>query len=146
MKRAMATIALAALSVPVPALAWLGGDAASIKADRQHMNATVVTAAAGNYTRFEIHTPSGTLLTEYLSPSGRVFAVAWKGPALPDLRQALGGFFSRYIAAGEAQGLGRRVIEEPGLVVHAGGHMRAFVGRAFIPESIPQGVSVEDIR
>ena len=145
MKRAMSIIALSALACPLPALAWLGGDAASVEADRQQMNATVVTAPAGTHTRYELHTPSGTVVTEYLAPSGLVFAIVWKGPALPDLRQALGPYFPRYVAAA-TQGPGQRVVEQADFVIYAGGHMRAFLGRAYLPQSLPQGMSVEDIR
>ncbi len=38
------------------------------------------------------------------------------------------------------------MVELPGLVVQSGGHMRSFAGRAYIPEALPQGVSVEAIR
>lgn len=145
MKCAMSIIALCALACPLHALAWLGGDAASVEADRQQMNATVVTASAGTHSRYELRTPSGTVVTEYLAPSGLVFAIVWKGPALPDLRQALGAYFPRYVAAA-TQGPGQRVVEQADFVVHAGGHLRAFLGRAYLPQSLPQGVSVEDIR
>lgn len=146
MRWAMSSIVLGVLAVPSAALAWLGGDAASIDADRRHMQATVATVPAAGYTRFELQTPSGTRVTEYLSPAGRVFAVAWRGPVLPDLRQALGPYFDRYAAAVPAQGPGTRVVEERGFAAYAGGHMRAFVGRAVIPESVPQGVSIEELR
>src|ERR1019366_2592885 len=43
---------------------------------------------------------------------------------------------------------GRRplVIEQPGLVVRSGGHMRWFAGQAYIPEMLPRGVTAEAIR
>lgn len=146
MHRAMSIVALATLAVPLRAMAWLGGDAASVETDRRHMQATVVTSTAPAYTRYDLHTPVGTRLTQYLSPSGRVFAIAWQGPVLPDLKQALGDYFPRYVSAADVRGPGRRVVDEPGLVVQAAGHMRAFVGRAFIPEALPAGVRLEDLR
>jgi hypothetical protein len=32
------------------------------------------------------------------------------------------------------------------LVVQESGHMRAFTGRAYLPQAIPSGVSVEDLQ
>ena len=40
--------------------------------------------------------PSGTTVREYVSSNGTVFAVAWQGPWLPDLRQMLGPYFDDY--------------------------------------------------
>jgi hypothetical protein len=88
---------------------------------------------------------------EYVSADGKVFAVAWHGPWLPDMRQILGTYFEQYAQAMQAQGDGRVrrrpvMIEQPGLVVQIGGHMRAFSGRAYVPEMLPSGVRVEDIQ
>jgi len=38
------------------------------------------------------------------------------------------------------------MIQEPGLVVQTGGHMRAYFGRAYVPELVPQGVTIEEIQ
>jgi hypothetical protein len=88
------------------------------------------------------------LLAEYLSAQGRVFAVTWRGPSLPDLRQLLGPYFPRYVSAPDAHGAGTgpRIVEAPGFVVHAAGHMRGFSGRAVATDSLPQGVACEDLR
>ena len=110
------------------------------------MNATLLTKVSANYTLFEIQTPSGTAVREYVSSSGMVFAVAWEGPSLPDLRQLLGGFFAQYVQAANTGGTGTRVIEQPGLVVYAGGHMRAFRGRALATDLIPAAFGLEEIR
>jgi len=147
MKWPLFAIAAAMLGSPSFAHAWLGGDVASVQADQQRMNADVASTSTRGYTTYEMQTPSGTRVKEFVSPSGRVFAVAWQGPALPDMRQLLGAFFTRYVTADNALGAAAasRLIDEPGFVVQAGGHMRAFVGRAYIPESIPAEVSVADL-
>jgi len=100
------------------------------------------------YTVHEIQTPAGTTLREYVSSAGTVFAVAWQGPVMPDLRQTLGRYFDRYTAAASAKHAGRRhiAIREPDLVVQSNGHMRSFSGRAYLPQLLPQGVTVEEIR
>jgi hypothetical protein len=136
------------MTLPVSAWAWLGGDAASVETDQQRMNADFTATQAPGYTAYDMQTPSGTVVREFVSPTGRVFAVAWQGPSLPDLRQLLGTYFDRYVNGTNALGAGARsrVVDEPGFVAYAGGHMRAFVGRAYIPESIPAGVNIADIR
>lgn len=141
-------ITLAILALPLSASASLGGDAASVQADQRQMNGTLRTTAAAKHTQFEIQTPTGILAREYVSSTGLVFAVVWEGPSLPDLRQLLGSYFSQYIqAANAADPAARpRVIEQPGLVVYSGGRMRAFLGRAFVPDLIPKGLSLDEIR
>jgi hypothetical protein len=127
--------------------AALGGMEATVQADQQQMSATQRVLRPGPYTLHEMQTPTGTVVREYISPAGVVFGVAWQGPAMPDLRQLLGGYFDRYVSAvAQRKARGPVVVELPGLVVHSGGHMRAFVGRTYIPEALPQGVAVDSIR
>ena len=141
-------IVLGILTLPVSAWAWLGGDGTSVETDQQRMSANVTATDAPGYTTYDIRTPSGTLVREFVSPAGRVFAVVWNGPTLPDMRQLLGPYFDRYVNSANVlgAGAGSRVVDEPGFVAYAGGHMRGFFGRAYIPESIPAGVNVADIR
>jgi Protein of unknown function (DUF2844) len=134
-----------------PSFAVLGGDASSVRADQAHINASLHVTQAQNYTIHELRSPSGAVVREYASPSGKVFAVAWQSPALPDLKQLLGSHFEEFQqAAAEAQGpragRGPLIIQHPGLVVQLGGHMRAFVGRAYLPDQLPSHVRVEEIR
>jgi hypothetical protein len=139
------------LATGLPAWASLGGDAASIEADQVHLQGTRTTKPAESYTVHEIQSATGTVVREYVSPGGKVFAIAWHGPWLPDLRQLLGGYFEQYRAAVQS-GSGTRmvrkpvVIDQPGLVVQIGGRMRGFAGRAYVPEMLPPGVRAEDIQ
>jgi hypothetical protein len=148
MKLPLLVMLLGALSPPLAAWGSLGGDTASVKTDQQAMNAVATATSAPAYTAYDIHTPSGIRIREFVSPSGLVFAVAWQGPALPDMRQLLGAYFDRYVNGVNALGpaSSSRVVQQPGFVAYAGGHMRAFVGRAYIPEAVPEGVDVADIR
>jgi hypothetical protein len=151
--RAGTVILIAGIALP----AWgaLGGDFGSVQADQVHMQGTLRTTAMTAYTVHEIQTGSGTVVREYAASSGtaagKVFAIGWKGPWPPDMRQVLGGYFDQYVQAVKAHNaahLGRRplLIEEPGLVMQVGGHPRGFVGRAYVPEMLPAGVSAEDIQ
>jgi hypothetical protein len=134
-----------------PAWAALGGDVVSIQADQARFRGTRRTVAADSYTVHEIQAASGTVVREYVSAEGKVFAVTFHGPYQPDLRQLLGNYFEQYYRAVQAQGntgRGRRpvMISQPGLTVQIGGHLRDFAGRAYVPEMLPSGVRPEDIQ
>jgi hypothetical protein len=132
----------------LPARATLGEIEASVFADQSQINATLRTLSNEKYTMHELRGPSGTTVREYVARSGTVFAIAWEGPSMPDLRQLLGPQFDRYVAALAARrnARGPVSIQLPGLVVQSGGRMRAFAGKAYVPESLPQGVSAGDIQ
>jgi hypothetical protein len=143
----------AALLIAAATQAWasLGGDAASVQADQVHMQGSRRTMVAKSYTVHEIQAATGTVVREFVSPEGKVFGVAWEGPWPPDMRQVLGSYFDQFVQAARSRGgarMGRRplVINQPGLVVQAGGHMRAFAGRAYVPEMLPSGVGAENIQ
>jgi Protein of unknown function (DUF2844) len=139
------------VALPFTAVAELGGDATSVLADQAHMKATLKTTQTEAYTVHEIQAPSGTVVREYVSPAGKVFAVAWRGPFLPDLHQVLGASFAPFTQAIQAQkrqrtGHGPVLVQQEGLVVKSGGHARNFFGKAYLPGLLPQGVSAGDIR
>jgi len=133
-----------------PALAALGGDVSSVEADRAHLKATSLEVKqAATYEVHSIQAPGGTVISEYVSPAGRVFAVAWHGPFMPEMQQILGSYFQQYSSALEAKKpYGRRPlnIQQPGLVVQTGGHMRAYFGRAYLPEMLPAGLKADEIK
>ena len=127
--------------------ATLGGDAASIEADGAGAPLEQDASSAA-YTVYRIHPSEDSLIQEYLSPDGTVFAVSWKGPAMPDLRGLLGSHFAEYTAAAQAGRANHHFmgVETPDLVVESSGHMRAFRGRAYLPDKLPPGVTVGEIR
>lgn len=141
----------AILAVPFPAAASLGGDAASVEADAAKIQSSLRTTSSESYTIHEMQTSAGVDVKEYASTAGKVFAVTWKGPTHPDLRQLFGPYFEQFVQAEKAQraqrhGRGPVVIQQPGLVVQVSGRMRSFSGRAYLPPMLPAGVHLEDIR
>jgi hypothetical protein len=132
------------------AFASLGGDASSVQADAVHLQGSLRTTHAQAYTLHEIKIPTGTVVREYLSRSGKVFAVSWHGPWPPDLKQLLGSHFEEFQLANEnathRAGRAPLSVHTPNLVVQQGGHMRSFVGRAYLPDQLPAGVTAESIR
>ena len=155
LRPATAAVAIILLGFSVPAMASLGGNVGSIQADTAHMNANVTRTAGDTYETHQLQSPTGTVVTEYLSSSGTVFAVTWHGPFMPDMQQILGSYFQQYSAALSSQAssqassqprqYGRHPLDirQPGLVVQTGGHMRAHWGRVYIPALTPTGVSPE---
>jgi len=130
-----------------PVQAALGEPVASVETDRLQVGGTLRVLPSAAYTVHELQAPSGTVVREYVSPAGIVFGVAWQGPSMPDLRQVLGTYFDPYVqAASKRNARGPVAIAQPGLVVQSGGHMRAFVGRAYIPQALPAGVAPDAIR
>jgi uncharacterized protein DUF2844 len=137
-----------AVTVAAPAFAALGGDATSVQADLVKMKGALRMTSTAVFTVHEITTESGVVVREYVSPGDKVFAVSWRGPLIPDLRQMLGGYYGQFQQAASAPHLGGHrhlTIREPGLVVQSSGHMRAFFGRAWAPDLVPQNFSVNDI-
>ncbi len=148
----LVVIAHVVLVSPFPALAALGGDETTVSADQARMKGALKSTPTKAYTVHEIKAQTGTVVREYVSPDGKIFAVVWQGPFLPDLRQLFGSYFEQFSQSAqnlksEHPGVRRRLlIQEPGLVVQTGGHMRAYFGRAYIPELVPQGVPIEEIQ
>jgi hypothetical protein len=130
------------------ASAELGGDAGSVEADRAHMNAEARVERGQKYAVHELTVPGGTTVRQYVSPSGRVFAVTWSGPQMPDLKQLLGSYFETFrkapaVKSGER---GPLRVEDPALVVYSGGHMRAYQGRAYDPRLVPVDVPADELK
>jgi len=142
---------LGILLTAFPAWGALGGDTVSILADQSALQGSRRTTATKAYTLHEIQAANGTVVREYQSTDGSVFAVTWHGQFRPDMRQVMGSYFDQYAQAMQARSSTRRgrgpvTIEQPGLTVQLGGHMRALVGRAYVPEKLPQGMRAEDIQ
>jgi hypothetical protein len=144
-------LSVTVLMIAAPAFAALGDDASSVQTDVAHMQGSLRITQSQAFTVHEIAAATGTTVREYASPSGKIFAVAWEGPWLPNMRQLLSSYFTQYEQALQSGAPGRAgrkpvLIEQPGLVVQSGGHMRSFSGRAYIPQMMPQGVRAEEIR
>ena len=139
------------LALPFSLSASLGRNATSVQEDLAKMQGTLRTSSGNSYTLHEIQTSTGVAVKEYASPVGTVFAVTWKGPFHPDLRQLLGPYYDEYVQAVRTQraqrsGHGPISIQHAGLVIQVSGHLRSFVGRAYVPRQLPSGMHVEDIR
>lgn len=152
-----AIFALAAASLvdlaTQPAHAALGATAASVEADRMSMKGQVQATSQPGYSIQRITASTGTVVKEYVSSAGVVFAVSWSGPAMPNLQQVLGTYITQLQSAVQTQHAARArrlghnhlEIDTPTLVVHAAGHMRQYFGIAYVPSLLPQNLSISDL-
>ena len=138
------------LTLPLPVMAVLGDNAASVLTDQVHMKGILRSVDNRAYVMHEITSTTGTVVREFVSPAGVVFGVAWEGQFPPDLQQLLGPYYQQAqhaAAPAEQQRRGRApvAIETPGLVIYETGHMRSFHGQAYVPQLLPQGVQGSEV-
>ena len=140
------TVAMGSL----PAWAVLGETAASIQSDAAVLKSAITprSVARAEFTVQRLTLPSGTLVDEYVSASGTVFAFAWHGRRPPDLSQLLGPYFSEYRTVANQPHPHRSYVQiDTGRMVYrAGGPMRSYWGSAYVPSLLPAGVTAEDIQ
>jgi Protein of unknown function (DUF2844) len=128
--------------------AALGGDAASIEADRVALGATREIELTPAWEAHVLRAPSGGVVREYVLPGGKVFAIAWSGPVLPDLRHLLGAYFEPYVNSPRERPAQHhlRVVSNPEWVVESAGHPQSFIGRAWLPKQLPKGFDLTTVR
>jgi len=135
---------------PFPSGAALGDDHVSVEADRRALQASLRLSENAGYRVSELQTELGVTIRQYETLSGTVFAVTWRGPFKPDLRQLLGSHFDSYRSAPRTpaalRGRAARIVVPGGVVVQSEGHSRSFSGYAYLPALLPAGMSVDDLR
>lgn len=146
---AAAVLTAALLGAAPAAQAALGHAPESVQTDRIHMSARMATTTASAYTAQTLTLANDGTVKEF-STGGVVFAVAWRGPARPDLKQLLGEHFDTLQAETAVVGAHRLrapiLVNRTDLVVHSAGHPGAFRGFAYLPAQIPAGVSAADLQ
>jgi hypothetical protein len=133
----------------VPAHAALGGDLDSIRADANALGGSLNNIQRPNYSDYRITSEGAGSVSEFIDAAGTVFAVAWSGPAPPQLERLLGAYYPDYLHAWSTlprPGLRRSVrVTGSKVVVEIGGHLRAYAGFAYLPASMPPGVAATDL-
>lgn len=146
LKLGSAALAGAVLAcLPGSAHATLGGDIATVTANQQHFSAKRTVQPLLNGQRHDLTLASGTVVHEYLSAKGKVYAVSWRGPQKPNLNELLGDYRQKLAQAkGRGhRGLHRVQFASEDLVVEASGHNTYFSGRAWVPSLVPTGVDAK---
>jgi hypothetical protein len=101
--------------------------------------------------RYELHeitTSGGTVIHEYMTLQGTIFALTWRGPFPPNLQQLFGSYYQQFLEAALAtprlRGSTHRMlsVSQRDLVVQQFARMRSYQGKAYVPSLIPAGVSV----
>jgi len=144
----MLCLAWAGLLCTGEARAALAGDWASVQSDAQAFSANTTLSsqtANGAVTVYTQALPNGVVVRQYVDATGFVFAVGWDGPVMPDFVRLLGDYFPSYQEALRQQRRGVSV-NRADLVLEAGGAMRGFYGRAWLPARLPSGFTGRDIR
>jgi Protein of unknown function (DUF2844) len=138
---------LVAMLIPGIASATLGEAEVTVQADVAKLQSSLKVSNLATYRVHELTLPSGTVLREYVGLDGNIFAVAWRGPTVPNLRQTMGKYFDVYVAAPKPahRDHSHVQVKQGDLVVQAGGHMLAFAGRAYLASAIPAGVNLGDL-
>jgi len=139
------------LGLPLRAFATLGGSIDSVRQDQAHLQARLTVDTRGAYTVHELTSALGTVVKEYMSPEGKVFAVSWQGPFMPEIKLLLGSYLDEYSSAARElrerqSGRSPLSIHTPSLVIENVGHLRAYSGRAYDPGLLPAGVNANDLR
>lgn len=143
--RSMRVIATCAALLCQSSWAALGGNLDSVQQDQQAWNASSTSQPIAGAT---LHTQThldGLVTRQYVDPAGRVFAVGWQGPVQPDFQRLLGAHYGAYQTALQQQRRGVR-LQGADLVLESGGMMRAFVGRAYLPNQLPPALAAQNIR
>jgi len=144
-------VLLAVLGWNPATYAALGGDRSTLAADRDSVQGELQSTPTGPYVMHQITASSGTLIHEYETPAGKIFAVSWRGPMPPNLQQLFGTYYDQYQAAAAVSaqahpGMHRQIsISESDFVMQALGRMRSVHGKAYVPSLVPAGVSVANL-
>ena len=131
-----------------PAWAVLGQSIDSVRSDQLHLKGQLHSTALEGYSVQQINSTDGTVVKEFVSPSGTVFGISWAGPTMPNLSQLLGTYFTQFEQAprSSVRRHGPMTVRTDQLVVESGGHMRSFHGRAYATGLLPGNLSAEVIR
>ncbi len=135
---------------PSAAQATLGEPASAVETTGTAPSAAQRAAQTRNgYTTREIKTDAATV-REFITPSGIVFGISWRGMAQPDLTSQLGGYADEYRKAAQKaprqRGKRHHSVKAAGVVVEKWGHMRDMQGRAYVPSLMPPGVNADEIK
>lgn len=130
-------------------MAWaaLGGGGDSVLQDAQKLQVLRhASVPEGSYIVHDMTVSDAMAIREFVTPEGKVFAVAWHGKSKPDLHQLLGDYFDAYVQAAGAPG-GHRLshLQVGDIIVESRGHMLDFSGAAYVPALVPAGFALDQM-
>lgn len=143
-------ITLVALAVSTCALATLGRAPQTAEQEPQTARLRRALPSDSLYTVHQTVLPTGTVVREFVTLGGQVFALTWTGPVIPDLSEIFGDYYAAFQEAahqrraGGARG-GAVVLQQQDLVVVSRGRMGQFEGYAYAPALVPAGVPIDTL-
>ncbi|SPB16556.1 hypothetical protein NOV72_03756 [Caballeronia novacaledonica] len=143
----IAGLSILVSSATAPAFAQLGATGRAAAAS----DGDVVHQAQSGIVQFrETADQQGIVVREYVDSTGAVYAVSWRGPAMPDVRALLGAHFETFRQGANASpgdaGLHATRVALGDLVVENRVRLREFSGRAWLASSLPPGVTSTHIQ
>jgi hypothetical protein len=128
--------------------AALGGTPTTVQTDAQALSGAATVEHAANFDRHQITQADGSIVREYVSPRGTVFAVAWSGRTTPDLKTLLGAHYATYTAELAKQRPSHHVLNvtTPDLTVTIVRYQHTGSGSASLPAEVPAGVLVGELK
>lgn len=142
-------MSLLVLAGSTPALAALG----RAPQTPEQVPQTVLRQAVPAVSLYALHQTAlatGTVVREFVTPAGLVFALSWTGPVLPDLAVFFGDYHAAFQeAARQRRAAGMRggalVLQQTSLVLVSRGRMGNFDGYAYVPALVPAGVVIDTL-
>ena len=134
---------------PRVVLAELGGSENNINNEEKHFKAKShkKTQRLG-YSVHEL-VLEGIKVKEFVSLSGTIFAVSWRGMTTPDLKVLFGNYYTEYEKEKASIKIqkGRRSVgvATTNIVVNHGGQMRDMRGFAYVPAVVPAGLDLNTL-
>jgi hypothetical protein len=140
-----AALFLAFLGGSKPAGATLGGDGASVVANEHNLSADARVEKTSSGEHHDLTLPSGIVIRELVSARGVVYAVAWRGPRMPNLRELLGPYFAQLLNHSSRGSRNHLILTGDDFEIRAQGHQHAFAGLAWVPSEVPSGVDLDRV-
>jgi hypothetical protein len=131
--------------------AKLGDDESAIKNDQTPLEIKEIKFEdKGKYKVYTLVNADVWTIKEFVSPSGKVFAVSWLGTAKPDLEKLVIDSYKEQLkiaCAPSARRPGHRIksVLTDNLKVEDGGRPRNIEGRMYDTLLVPEGVSLNEI-
>ncbi len=128
--------------------AELGGAPATVQSDARALSGATTVEHAASFERHQVTQADGSVVREYVSSRGTVFAVAWSGRTTPDLKTLLGAHYATYIAEVAKQRPSHHVltVTTPDLAVTIVRYQHTGSGSASLPAEVPAGVLVGELK
>ncbi|MDR5833640.1 DUF2844 domain-containing protein [Caballeronia sp. LZ034LL] len=140
-------LAIGSLLLTATATAHLGG---TVRASDEASDAVMRRAQSGLPAFSETTDANGIVIREYVDGNGAVYAVSWRGPAMPDIQALLGAHFETFrdgaLASMGTLGLHTAQVATGDLVVENHMRLREFSGRAWLANALPPGMNASDIQ